>query len=183
MPRAQWNTIGQPAITPSQGESPLLQVTHSPLARLAIHARGGGGGEVLVERKKERERERERDEGNEHFPRPETLPVAFQSDPAPGDVLLAPRSLDHKSILQVRASERAIGISALIRNSRERRCLRPDLRTLAGSDQSSPPPPRSMNGEIRATIANPPSPPLLDLANRWRRKRHPIATPRDAEGK
>jgi len=61
MPRAQWNTIGQPAITPSQGESPLLQVTHSPLARLAIHARGGGGGEVLVERKKERERERERE--------------------------------------------------------------------------------------------------------------------------
>jgi len=85
------NTIGEPPITPIAGRvttptgdsltthSLFTDMLAAAATYLFIHVRG---------------------EENERFPRPETLSIAFQFDPAPGNVVSC-RSLDHKSILLI----------------------------------------------------------------------------------
>ena len=91
------NTIGEPPITPIAGRvttptgdsltthSLFTDMLAAAATYLFIHVRG---------------------EENERFPRPETLSIAFQFDPAPGNVVSC-RSLDHKSILLIHKFARA----------------------------------------------------------------------------
>lgn len=81
----------------SRGESPLLQVTHSPLTHYSLTR--SRQRRVLRTRARKRRKRALPTSRN-------SLSVAFQFDPAPGDVVSC-RSLDHKSILLARRFARA----------------------------------------------------------------------------
>lgn len=84
------NTIGEPPITPITGRVTTPTGDSLTTHSLFTDTLAAATTYLFV-------RAREGEE-NERFPRPETLSIAFQFDPAPGDVVSC-RSLDHKSIL------------------------------------------------------------------------------------
>lgn len=90
------NTIGEPPITPIAGRVTTPTGDSLTTHSLFTDTFAAAATYLFVYMREE----------NERFPRPETLSIAFQFDPAPGDVVSC-RSLDHKSILFIRKFARA----------------------------------------------------------------------------
>ena len=85
--------IGEPPITPIAGRVTTPTGDSLTTHSLFTDTLAAAATYLLVHVRKGEE--------NERFPRPETLSIAFQFDPAPGNVVSCP-SLDHKSILLIR---------------------------------------------------------------------------------